>query len=48
MLMEHPTSNEEEPEKEDEEKEEDEETFTEGRSSAHGARPKLQGVKVYR
>ena len=26
----------------------EEETFTEGRSSAHGARPKLQGVKVYR
>ena len=48
MLMEHPTSNEEEPEKEDEEKEEDEETFTEGKSSAHGARPKLIGVPILR
>jgi len=45
MLQEH---DEEEPEKEDEEKEEDEETLSEGKSPKHGARPKLQGVKVYR
>ena len=47
MLQEHPEGEED---KEDEEKEdeEDEETLREGKSSKHGARPKLRGVKVYR